>query len=417
MNPSTSSVNPEQLPPSVLKGPSPFGIARVFTWNRFAMLLWGLVFVGIAIRVGRAPHRVTSFSPYFSAGEHWRHAEPLYQAWKGFVYGPLIAAFFSLFTAVSEALGNVLWRFLNAGVLLWGLLTLFTKGPFGFIDRRRWGVVFVLVLPLVLGNLDNAQANPMVIGLIMLGVSAACAGQWTWSAVAIGLATHLKIYPIAVGMLLCVVAPRKMPVRFALVLLALTLLPFALQRPDYVSAQYLSWVHTRAGDDRLAWGVEDAPLDAAYLLTRLAHIPVSLTAFRIAEVLGGGLLAVFCAWMAARQWAMRQMLANVFVLACIWMLLLGPATESFTYALLAPCAALCALQTLEFKTPRWLRGLAWAPYLLLLAVAAKNSLAPHFRSVSIRAMQPVSALVLLAFAVGWIEFSRRDHPRDGLSDR
>jgi len=402
-----SSASPGSVPSPAIETLPPARASRVFTWNRCATVAWCLVALAIAIRVAHAPHRGTSFTPYLTAGGHWLKAEPLYQAWKGFVYSPLVAAFFSIFTWTGEGLGNLLWRFLNGGILAWGLLSLFTKGPFDSMDRRRWGMVFLLVLPLVLGNIDTAQANPLVIGLTMLAVSAASARHWIWSALAIGLATHLKIYPLAVGLLLCVVAPRKMPVRLALVLLALTLLPFLLQKPAYVSAQYQSWISTRMADDRLSWGPDDVPVDGAYVLSRVMHIPVSRTVFRIAEVVGGALIAVFCAWMAARRWSMRRMLANLFLLASLWMLLLGPATEPLTYAMLGPCASLCAVESLERKTPLWLRSLAWGGYLLLFEAVAKASFAPHLRNVYFRAVQPIGAMVLLAFTVGWILLSHQ----------
>ena len=40
-------------------------------------------------------HRVYAFNDYVLAGYHWMQGEYLYGNWRGFIYSPIIAAFFA----------------------------------------------------------------------------------------------------------------------------------------------------------------------------------------------------------------------------------------------------------------------------------------------------------------------------------
>jgi hypothetical protein len=43
-------------------------------------------------------HRDYAFNDYMLAGRHWTHGEYLYGNWRGFIYSPIIAAFFAPFS-------------------------------------------------------------------------------------------------------------------------------------------------------------------------------------------------------------------------------------------------------------------------------------------------------------------------------
>jgi len=89
------------------------------------------------------------------------------------------------------------------------------------------------------------------------------------------------------------------------------------------------------------------------------------------------------------------------------MLLLGPASESATYVLLAPAVSLALLRVFNLGAPsptnrlflRW--GLA-AAYALLLAGLAVNSFTRHNRDPLTMIIQPVGALVFLVFSSVWL---------------
>jgi hypothetical protein len=56
-------------------------------------------------------HRGNSFGIYNLAGLHWIHGEEVYTQWMGFVYSPIVAAFFAAFAFFPLGLGNILGSF------------------------------------------------------------------------------------------------------------------------------------------------------------------------------------------------------------------------------------------------------------------------------------------------------------------
>jgi len=364
-------------------------------WTIVASLLWGAVLVALLLRSGLHPARPTSLTTYLTGGSAWTASQPLYTSWRGFVYPPVIAWFFSLLARLPLALAAILWRILAAGTFLFGLGALLRSGVFHRIPPAFRGLVFVGVLPLSIGNIDNAQANPLIAGLMMLSVAALQWEAWTVSAIALGIATTFKIYPVALGLLLCVLRPRQLTWRFALALLLLALLPFALQQPHYVSGQYHAWLQTRLADDRFHYPMKDAPLDLWYLLVRLGNLSITPLAYTALQALAGVALAAFV-WNQSRKAVdLLDILSPLFLLVSVWMLLLGPATENQTYIVLAPAACLALAESFARPNPLATRLPACAAFALLLAAVARNSLLPHLKTPLFMAIQPVAALLLL----------------------
>src|SRR5262249_28676335 len=150
-------------------------------------------------------------------------------------YSPLIAAALTPLTFLPEELGGILWRLLNAGVLVAGLLWWCRSGLPRTLSRGQTGIFFLLVLPFAVGSLHNGQANSLVLGLILFAVTAAAEERWNLPAGCIAGATLLKIYPLAVGLLLVVLYPKAFTGRLVLALALGLALPFLMQEPGYVA--------------------------------------------------------------------------------------------------------------------------------------------------------------------------------------
>ena len=363
-------------------------------WNQATALAWALTAAGILFGVFKEPYRKANFGCYLLAGNQWIHGKPLYLGdWGGFIYSPIIAAFFSPFTLVSEPAANVIWRILSITVLLSSVAYVLVKGPFRAVATRHRVFVFLAMLPLSIGNLDRGQANPLVLALLLVSITAASRERWNLAVIAIGFATYFKIYPLAVALLLCVVSPRHVTWRLIIVLLLLGLLPFALQHPRYVAAEYRSWFETRAADNRLVYSLSGAPLDLWYLLVRLGNLPLSQTLYRVVEIMGGAMIAVFCRVATRRGWNNTRVLGGLFVLASLWMILLGPSTESATYILLAPVASIGLVQAFAFRNHTLMRVLAAGAFTLLLVGIARNHLFAATKSPYLLATQPLGAVL------------------------
>ena len=364
-------------------------------WNIGAWAVWIIIFLGLAVRTLANPNRATAFTVYRLAGTHWLNAQHLYGDWRGFVYSPLAAVFFAPFGLLPPGWGNLCWTWLNAAIFLLGVRALLSNGIYPGIKPQYHGVVYLLLVPLVLGNLDTGQANPTVIGLVLLAVAAVPAERWSVVALCVAAATYLKIYPLAVGLIFFLMAPRRLGWRLLVALLVLAVLPFLFQHWSYVSQQYHEWISTRSADDRRLYPIKDVPLDLWFLLVRLGHLPIPGFVYGAFQILSGGAIALFCLVGVWKTWPNERLLAGILALVCIWMTLCGPATELQTYILLAPAVVLTLIDALPSSRPLWLRtGLVVVCLLMVLAVA-RTSFLPSQKGLWILTIQPVAAILFL----------------------
>jgi hypothetical protein len=375
-------------------------IRRAGFWNIAAAAAWGLLLLALVIRIACAPERTAGFRTYDLAGLRWFHGEYLYGDWRGFVYGPLAAALFSPLAFLPRGVSHILWTAVNFAALVGGTGSIL--GLYPNLDRKIYGIAFLLLLPLALGNLDIGQANPLIIGLLMLALGAVHRERWGIAALCVALATYFKIYPLAFGPLIAVIAPRRFGWRLLLALGLLGLIPFLLQRWGYVFNQYQAWLVTRLTDNRLNYPLKSAPLDLWFLLVRLGRLNISSLLYTALQALSGAAIAVYCVMGSRRGWPRARVLIGLFSFVCIWMTLCGPATESQTYLLLAPAVVLAVVQALAEPRPVWLRASVCCAFALLLLAVARSVFAPGFKELWVLAAQPVAAVLFLAYCLGWL---------------
>jgi Glycosyltransferase family 87 len=368
--------------------------------NILVIALWAAVLLGISIRIGLSSHSHDVFGTYADAGHRWTASQPLYTYTRGFVYSPLVAAFFAPFSWLPIALGSVLWRLSNAAIFLAAVFWWLQAQITDHLPKSSYWLVLLLILPLSLGNFNNGQVNPMIIGLLMIALLAAHEKRWTLSALAVGFSTYLKIYPLSVGLLLVLLYPRQLGWRLALALILMGAVSFVLQRPAYVLEQYQRWFSTRAADDR-RMNMDIAPRDFAMIL-RLLHINLSAHAVLVLQILAGAGAAVLCVVGRLRKWSERRLLVCVLTAGTCWMLLFGPTTEDATYAMIAPAVAFGVVEAFNRESPSWMRGLVCGSFALLLLGLILNAFFGLKKTPLTMSVQPFGALLFLGYAMVWL---------------
>src|SRR5262245_19624698 len=208
--------------------------------RRLALGAWAVVLVGVAIAVWARPGKL--YPTFVAAGQHFRDAEPIYgpvpDGQDQYRYSPLVAAAFAPWGALPIPVGAILWRWLEAIVLLLALRAWSRVA----VPAVPWPALALLTLPLVIGNIFNAQPTPLVCALMLAGVAAFARERYGLAAAAIAGATLFKVYPIGLGLLLCVVEPRRFTSRLLFAVAIGGAAPFALQSADYVARQFEEWV-------------------------------------------------------------------------------------------------------------------------------------------------------------------------------
>jgi hypothetical protein len=185
-------------------------------------------------------------------------------------------------------------------------------------------------------------------------------------------------------------------------LLLFLLVPFVCQHWSYVADQYQAWISTRTAEDRRGWPTDKLPLDLWFLIHSFAHLPIAPKIYSLIQLGTAGALASFCAIQTWRGWAKNRVLSGLFCLASIWMTLCGPATESYTYLILAPAVILALVQAFDAPHPAGLRTLVTGAFVLQLLAAARASFLPHFKPAWALSILPCSALVFLAYTLWWL---------------
>jgi hypothetical protein len=323
-------------------------------------------------------------------------------------YSPLVAGLLVPLSWLPTGPASIIWVLINAGVFL-GTLYWWLHVVSDSRNRVTYAILTLAVLPLAIHSLHNGQSNALVIGLVLAGVAGVARERWNLAAAAMALATLLKIYPLAVGLILAALYPRRFGARLAIALGLGLLLPFLLQQPGYVFGQYAEWLAYLRRDDRaqvpvVLWMRDFRLLCRAWLGTPSPFAYLLIQGFAALTV--GGL----CLAAARRCWPKWELFTLVTGLGCSWMTLFGPATESCTYIVLAPSLGL-ALVAARSGDPLWKRGLLVGIFALLLGGYACRwfSLTKPLSDLGI---QPLGALLffLLIGGEALIRVIRRTEP-------
>jgi hypothetical protein len=369
-------------------------------WQRLALMVWAIL---AFLAIGRAalyhlPRHQGCYLVFADAGRHWLAGEDLYDRERPesrvvFRYSPLVAACLAPLAWLPDLLGCACLRAVSVVAFLtslwWWSCTALPRSCTG---EMRAGF-FLLCAAMANNSFLDVQLNLLTASMLLLTMAAVSTERWSVAAVTVSLACCLKAYPIALALLLAVLFPRRFAGRFVLALAMCLALPFALQEPGYVWRQYQDWVHwglnqrlgnelSRSYQDLMCW-------------CRTWLVPIDRTTYVWLEIAGGGGIAALCVWQRRRGVPGQELLNYVFALACAWMMVLGPATESTTYVLLAPAVAAAAVAA--WVTPRSLGiRLALVGCCILLAATELELMFPLGNPLRHLGTQPFATLLFVA---------------------
>jgi hypothetical protein len=365
---------------------------------RSVLFLW-VVLLGLILLRGTVwPHRNSVFPIFADAGYSWIHGIDLYDAHAGaqgidiYRYSPMATLVFVPFSVLPDAVGANLWRLVNFAVFFAGWFVFCRALAPGRprLTRRSLAWMGVLLLPVSLASLNNAQANPLVIGLLLLAVVAVSQERWNLATIALTVPILFKVYPIAIAFLLLVVYPRQLGWRLTLALAVGFAVPFLCQDATYVAGQYRQWFTYLIGEERRHNKMSDCYRDL-YLLIRWVGYTMPNWWYLFLQLATAAGIAGIVAW-GRRRWPRPVLLVRLLDLGCLWMLLLGPATENCTFILLAPMLARVVWEAYHEPRPVWTRGWLAAIVCVFVGCAVITAL-PGGRDWTYP-MNPLAALML-----------------------
>ncbi len=314
------------------------------SWQWLPSCCWALVFLGLLVRLLLA-NGLHSVYPIFSdAARCWLQGLDMY--WPGhyvpgldsYRYSPGIAAFFSAFAWLPDRTGSIAWLTISTLALVVALRWWLVDALPGTLSPLKMAGASLMVLTFAAGNLNNGQTNTIVTAMLLLAAVACCRERWNLVAGCLVVATLFKVYPLAFGLLLALAYPRQLVPRLLIGLAIGLAVPFFLKSPGYVFRQYQEWFALIRTDDRKFASLAVSYRDL-WLLIRVFELPISPRMYCVLQGAGALTAAGICYWGQRSGLTISAQVMLSLSLASLWMMLLGPATESSTYLLLAPTLA------------------------------------------------------------------------------
>jgi hypothetical protein len=378
--------------------------------TRIAAGVWSAVLLGLAVQGFLFPTAHTVFDIYAPASLRWWAGDNLYapyvRAWiehgqpasttEHYRYCPAFAVCLTPFAQLPFAIGNALWKAFNGAFLLVGLWYASRRLFPTALTRAQTAAFVLLALPVSLHSLYNGQANLTVVGAVMFGVGAAAAGHWNSAAIWLALATLVKGYPVAAGLLMSAVYPSQFALRYFTALAAGFVLPFAAQRPGYVVEQTFDWIRHMTASPSL---MRERQRSIDHLLESWGY-PITSQTFVFLGVGAAMIVLTLCLAYSWRVPEARRRLTCLLLLYSAWVALFGQATESCTYAVMAPVIAWSVVDAFS-RPASWFARTALLCSLLMMGPLVTDMFGPVVRKFAVsHGSQPLGAALFVLYALG-----------------
>lgn len=374
-------------------------IRRPIDWPLAARNIWLCLIAGLAIHAFFLPYSHSVYDVYVGAARRWLNGEDIYVPQREFYrYSPIFAVVLAPLAVLPDGLSAAAWKLVNCGLFAWGLYVWCRRLTPRRLSANETAAALLLVIPLALHSLYNSQANLMMLGSLLLGLSAAGEGKWNRAAGWLAWATLIKGYPLAMAMLLGTLFPWQFVARFTAALAGGLLLPFAAHRPAVVIMQYQSWWHHLRDSTQM---MRERLRSIDQLFVVVGH-PISERTFAVVGAVAGIVVLAVCL-MIARRWAdRREVIFRASLWFLLWVVLFGPATEACTYVVAAPPVAWAIVEAWHCRASFIGRALPVAS-LLMMGPMVTDMFGQLIRNFSNEhGSQPLGGLLLLAWlAAEW----------------
>lgn len=320
--------------------------------------------IALAVKIALRPENHTVFPIFATGSMHWWADVSLYEDYAPldyYRYPPLFAILFSPFAVLGSTLGGILWSWFSLGLFCLGLHRFerdVLADQFTSIARISF---YLLALFGALRGFWNAQANAVIVALILFGASAIRREKWWLASLFLCLSVSLKLTPIPLLLLLCALWPRQLIGRSLLLLFLSFLIPFLTRPPGIVWQQYVAWgtqmqslAHERWPGFRDGWTVFIVFEHLWQFGSGLPDLkaPLDSMIYSVIQLVTGGLTLLWCLRLKRNCSNSQTVLMGTLAMGTCWLMLFGPATEHPTYVFLAPFLAWAL--TLRNTSYRWL---------------------------------------------------------------
>ncbi len=324
-------------------------------WLRAAVIAWAIFFVVLTIKGAVQPNQRSVYFA-FTAGARDFWAGDEFYGRDGFYYGPVFAMLMTPFAQLPDPVGAVLWNWFNAGLFLFAVIRFYRDVIAPRFPQFMLGAFLVLTLIGSARSLYAAQSNALIIGMILLASVEIVHRRWWRAAFCLALPVHIKVWPLAAAMLLCVRHPKQLIARIVIAIAVLGATPLVTHSPNYVARYYGKWQHSLA--DRQAKAMRWPGYRDAWTLWETTIGPVDKRVYTIVQLSVAATIFAWCLAQRLRGVDERSAVMDTLALWAGWQMLLGPGSERLTLAILAAPAAWMLVQSYTQRRGRALLTIA-----------------------------------------------------------
>jgi hypothetical protein len=376
---------------------------------RTARILWFLLGVAESIHVLVSPAQHSLWPVFRKGALGWWDGRILYTGPDYFRYSPVFATLLWPLAALPGVAGNILFD-LGGLALLFHATRRLARIVFpAEVLSRNEPAVLVLSLAGVIRSAWSSQSHAWSAALVFLAAASLVEERWWAAAVALALAVHLKLSPMALAGVVAVLWPRKMSGRLLLALGAWTALPWVAGRPARVLNIYRDWL-SRLGT--LTTLRLPGQRDLLHIF-ELGSVRVPLIAYRGLQFFGGLLVLLWALRLRRRGADAVWTVSGAFAVTIAYMLAMGPAVEFVQYPLLAPWVSGALLATGRRSRERFALALIYAATMIAGWGAVEDALG---RLMGSAVSESLITLGTIAFGV-WVILTWRRAPAAAARSR
>jgi hypothetical protein len=361
-------------------------------WLRQALTLWGIFFVAVSVKSIIEPIRHSVLAAYTHGSQAW-WADQTYTIGANYLYPPTFSVAFTPLAMLPPAVSNILWDGLSLGLLAWAIVRLTRDVLPGVWSDKRLGILLMLSLVGTIRGVWAEQVNTLVFALCALGVSAIMRRRWWTAATLLAIPVFIKVWPIALAMLLITCWPRQLFGRFAVAFAGLAAIPFLTRPASIVIAQYQSYAAMLIERNN---GRAHAGLRDAWTIWEGFGGVGDPKIFTLVSLVAAAGIFAWTLTLRLRGTSPCRLATAVLSMWVGWQLLFGPRTEPQTKRLIAPPASWAVMESFSTKRFRVLSVAAWLLTALLGTGAVERALLPFFSGSP--AILPSGVVVFL----GWL---------------
>ncbi len=376
-------------------------------WIRLAIVLWIALAAAVCVKsiVQKGGHSV--YTVYAWGSRHWWADQLLHAKYPELAdiyrYSPTFAVVFTPFSLLPDWLGAGLWGVLNVAVTLFALRLLVREILPGAWPPRREAWFLGLTAFGSMSGIWSGQINSLLLAIVIFAAVAIKYNRWWTASFLLTLPVFIKVWPIAVVLLLMACWPRQLSWRFIIFAAALALLPFLTRPFSVVVGQYQEWYFSLIKQDQGRWG----GFRDAWTIWENLWPPVSQRGYQVLQLASAVLVLLWCLYQRRRIASTGRLLMAIISIWVSWQLLFGPGSEQLTYGIIAPSAAWAVLVSIEEQKHRLWTILTWLILVLCSCGEIETPLIKHLHP-AFAMLLPLSVASFVAWLV-WHE-SRWGYP-------